>query len=329
MFPSGSVQAESSVLTIVPSKNTEQIEEGLYASRFDGDYGLTDFLNTGGASTDQELAAYLSRTAASGSDLEFAGQPFGCSTITASTEQGEVLFGRNFDWQICQGMVLETHPEDGYASVSTVNLDFIGRQAIAPGDNDILSLAAVYAPLDGMNEEGFAISVNMIQDSDTIDQNTDKPDLTTTAAIRLLLDHASDVPEALDLLSAYDMHASMGMMVHFALADATGKSVAVEYIDNKMIVTETPVLTNFYLAAGEKNGIGTQQSHERFEILTDILRKNDTLDSAGVRDALKAVGKQNFGGTESTEWSIVFHLTDKKAVLYHRENFGTGYSFEL
>ena len=132
--------------------------------------------------------------------------------------------------------------------------------------DEVKTLAALYAPLDGMNEAGLAVSVNMIRDSAAIGQNTDKPDITTTTAIRLLLDQAGNVEEALELLGQYDLHGSMGMMIHFAIADSTGRSVAVEYVDNEMIVTETPVLTNFYLAEGEKQGIGTQQSHERYDI---------------------------------------------------------------
>lgn len=61
-----------------------------------------------------------------------------------------------------------------------------------------------------MNEAGLAVSVNMIQDSATIEQNTNKPDITTTTAIRLLLNKAANVEEALELLRQYDMHASMG-----------------------------------------------------------------------------------------------------------------------
>ena len=38
-----------------------------------------------------------------------------------------------------------------------------------------------------MNEKGLAVSVNMIRDNASINQNTDKPDLTTTTAVRLLL----------------------------------------------------------------------------------------------------------------------------------------------
>ncbi len=169
----------------------------------------------------------------------------------------------------------------------------------------------------------------MIQDGADISQDSDRSDITTTTAIRLLLDKAADVDEAFALLEQYDMHASMGMMVHFALADNSGRSVAVEYIGNEMVVTETPVVTNFYLAEGEKHGIGTEQSHERYEILMGLLEESERMDMAGVRDALDRVSKDNFGEFESTEWSIVFDQANGQAVYYHRENYEKGYAFTI
>lgn len=169
----------------------------------------------------------------------------------------------------------------------------------------------------------------MIQDAATIDQNTDKPDITTTTAVRLLLNKAASVEEALELLGQYDLHASMGMMIHFALADTTGRSVVVEYVDHEMIVTETPVVTNFYLAEGEKNGIGTAQSHERFEMLSQALSEKETMSMEEVRDALDSVSKDNFGEFESTEWSAVFNLNNGTAHYYHRENYGNRYVFQI
>ena len=167
--------------------------------------------------------------------------------------------------------------------------------------------------------------MNMIQDSASISQNTEKPDITTTTAVRLLLDKAADVEEALELLGQYDFHSSMGMMVHLALADAGGRSVAVEYVDNEMIVTETPVVTNFYLAPGEKQGIGTAQSHTRYEILTQALEEHGEMTEIEVRDALDSVSKDNFGEFESTEWSIVMNQETKELIYYHRENYETAY----
>ena len=69
--------------------------------------------------------------------------------------------------------------------------------------------------------------------------------------------------------------------------DADGRSVAVEYVDNEMIVTETPVVTNFYLADGEKQGIGTAQSHTRYEILIQTLGERGAMTETEVRDALE------------------------------------------
>ena len=135
--------------------------------------------------------------------------------------------------------------------------------------------------------------------------------------------------EALELLDRYDMHASIGMMVHLAIADASGNSVVVEYIGNEMVVTETPVVTNFYLAEGDKYGIGTEQSHERYEILMNFLKENRYMSEMEVRDALDRVSKDNFGEFESTEWSIVFCLSDGKAIYYHRENYAQGYVFTI
>lgn len=77
--------------------------------------------------------------------------------------------------------------------------------------DNIQAMIAMYAPLDGMNEKGLAVSVNMIQDGAAVSQNTSKPDITTTTAIRLLLNNAADVNEAIELLDQYDTHSSMGM----------------------------------------------------------------------------------------------------------------------
>lgn len=321
---------------IMPTTETVELEDGFAAIRYDGDYGFEEFLAQGGASSDAEVVGYLAENLLDGLNLgDLLGGIFGCSTIAVRNVSGDALFGRNFDWDGCEAMVVEAHPPDGYASLSTVNMDFIiqstggGVNGIAMEMEQARTLAALYAPLDGMNEAGLAVSVNMIQDSVNIDQNTEKPDITTTAAVRLLLDKAADVGEALELLGQYDMHASMGMMVHFALADTAGCSVVVEYVENEMIVTNTPVVTNFYLAEGEKNGIGTAQSHERYDILMRLLEENANMEAAGVRDALDSVSKDNFGEFESTEWSAVFNLNTREARYYHRENYRKSYVFTL
>lgn len=310
-----------------------ELEDGFSAVSFAGDDWFDVFLEQGGASNDSEVVDFLSGQMPLGeANPVFQTGGFGCSTLTAGSPEGGTLFGRNFDWQNCEALVVRSSPSDSYASVSTVNMDFIrsGYGAdFSQLSDEIRTMIALYAPLDGMNENGLSVSVNMIQDSDLINQDTGKPDLTTTTAIRLLLNKAGSVEEALTLLGQYDMHSSMGMMVHSALADKTGRSVVVEYINNEMIVTDTPVVTNFYLAEGEKQGIGTAQSHTRYEILMERLSKDKTMGMNQVRDALDSVSKDNFGEFESTEWSIVFNLNDGEARYYHRENYEDSYLFTV
>lgn len=322
-------------IVVTPSAEIVELENGFSVVRHDGDDGFDGFLSQGGASSDGEVVSYLAENLLSGFDLgDILGGVFGCSTIASENQSGEKLFGRNFDWQNCEAMIVASYPENGYASLSTVNMDFItqnvsGTVSMALRVDEVKTLAALYAPLDGMNEAGLAVSVNMIQDSAAINQDTGKPNLTTTTAIRLLLNQAANVDEALELLNQYDMHASMGIMVHFALADASGRSVAVEYVDNQMVVTETQVLTNFYLAEGEKQGIGTQQSHERYEILMERLEESETMERPDMRDALDSVSKDNFEEFASTEWSAVFNLSTGEVWYYHRENYETGYRLWL
>lgn len=307
-----------------------ELEDGFSSAQFAGNDGFEDFLASGGASSDGDVIRFLAQRLAA--DLIPGSAPFGCSTLAVQSPEGHALLGRNFDWQSCDALVLTSRPTQGYASISTVNLDFI-RQGGGLGGlleaDEIRVLAALYAPLDGMNEKGLAVSVNMIQDSASIRQDTGKPDLTTTTAVRLLLNQAASVEEAVELLGQYDLHASMGMMVHFALADNGGNSVVVEYIGNEMVVTETPVVTNFYLAEGEKQGVGTGQSHQRYDILTQALADHPTMTMENVRDALDSVSKDNFNEFESTEWSAVFDLETGEAHYYHRENYEDRYTFSI
>ncbi len=336
-IPTNSTDAKDSAPSPAPIEQMLEIsqittlESGFSSASFSGDDGFEAFLAQGGASSDADVTQFLASSLLA--DVSVNGSTFGCSTLAVSGPDGHQLFGRNFDWQSCDALVVTSKPSQGYASISTVNMGFISQAGGSLNQlltqNDVQVMAALYAPLDGMNEKGLAVSVNMIQDAASISQNTDKPDLTTTTAVRLLLNQAASVDEALELLRQYDLHASMGMMIHFALADTTGRAVAVEYINDEMVVTQTPVVTNFYLAEGAKHGIGTQQSHERYDILTQALAEHPTMTMEDVRNAMDSVSKDHFNEFESTEWSAVFDLSAGTAHYYHRENYENRYTFSI
>ena len=135
-----------------------------------------------------------------------------------------------------------------------------------------MALASLFMALDGINEKGLAIAVLDAGDKVVTKQDTPKPDLTTTSAVQYLLKNAANVKEALELLRGIDMNSDPGSAYHLSMADTTGRSVAVEYVDNKMVVTESPFVTNHYLCK-EKFEVGLHESDNRHEKLMEQYQK--------------------------------------------------------
>lgn len=249
-------------------------------------------------------------------------QDFGCSTLTAGN-----IMGRNFDWEGANGsaIIIHTKPQNGYDSYSTSWFYFLGfGQNWKPEGfaNQYMALAAIYVPLDGINEKGLCVADLVNGDNEQTHQKTDKVDLTTSTAIRLLLDHAATVDEAIELLKQYDMNSAIGMSHHIAISDASGRSVVVEYVADEMIVTETPVVTNHYLSAGEKQGVGNEESHARFDKLMEL--RDAVTGTEQMRDTMQTV---SYSGI--TQWSIVYDLEAKAFDFYWQMQFGKPYSFTL
>lgn len=308
-------------------RSITELGPGLYYLEYRGDYGFPAFLERGGAKSDEEVAAYLAEFLSRGFyKYQMAEETGGCSTLAARTKGGEFLFGRNFDWPDTTSLIVKTVPEQGYASISTVNINFLGfGDNFAPENlmEKLFLLAATFVPMDGMNEKGLCVADLMVECPGETHQSTGKPSLTTTTAIRLLLDQAATVEEATALLRRYDLHSSAGMMHHLALADAGGRAVVVEYIDHEMRVTETPVVTNHFLTPGADQGTGSEPSKRRFEILEEQYKKEGgMMNAAQLRDALSRVAQSNcsadFG---KTAWSIVYNQTAGDLSFYHREDF--------
>ena len=324
--------------TFVKAANSiEKLEDGLYSMEFTGDYGFNEFLAQGGAASDNGVADYLTSFLSHGfykNESKVETGSFGCSTIYTQDADGTYYFGRNYDWAECQAMIVHTKPKNGYESFSTCCMDFLGFEDGYAPDGSMMErmqgIAAVYVPLDGMNSEGLVVADLMAGDTEETHQQTGKTPLTTTTAIRLLLDKAANVDEAIRLLRQYDMHSSNKMAHHLSIADATGKSVVVEYVDGEMLVTETKVVTNHYLSNCKKQGVGSEQSHKRYDTLAAV---TSPADAEKVRGLLESVAQKNFpqaaDGYEKTMWSIVYCPEGHCANFYFAEDFTHSYELIL
>lgn len=314
----------------------EKVTDNFYSMDYKADYGLDEFLEQG-ASTDKELAEFVIKKLMKGIPVNIELPDFGCSTFNAQTPDGDYIFGRNFDNPDAVYTIVHTDPKDGYESISMVNLSYIGYGEDYLPDNfkdSILALAAPYIPLDGINEKGLSIGVLQLS-TDVTNQETDKVDITTTSAIRMILDKAATVDEALALLEQYDMHSSANAPYHFQIADAYGNSVTVEYLDNVMYVYKeedsTLVTTNFVLTEGEYFNHGSGQN--RYEIIeAGLEEKNGVVTEEEAMDLLEAASQyvaNGKGSSASTLWSCVYNNTDKTLSLCCNQNYEKVYTYSV
>ena len=312
------------------AQSVKQVGDKMYTMTYEGDYGLDEFLEQGGASSSNEIAKFVCDHLFYGlvTPPDVQSNEFGCSFITVKDENGNVLTGRNFDWPDCKSpiAIIHTYPEKGYASVSTACIFFLGF-----GDDwkpkemaDKMGLiAAVYAPLDGMNEKGLVISDLVAGDHMKTEQNTGRTNLTTTSSIRVLLDKAANVEEALKLLETVDMHSDIDYSHHLAISDATGRSVVVEWVDNKMLVVESPICTNHYLAESRMKdySLYSEDSHRRYDCMKQMRDSLETMNSHDVVESIHRVASK-----EMTRWSVMFDSKALTATYYQYSDFNKPYS---
>ena len=135
--------------------------------------------------------------------------------------------------------------------------------------------------------------------------------------------------EALEVLKGIDMHSDIGSAHHYAMADATGRGVVVEYIDNKMVVTESPEVANHYLCE-EKHNVGLKEGDDRYDRLCE--RYNQTggvMSEKQLTDAIADVSQTEREGFLGTAWTMVMNLKNPSVTYYSRRHFDKPIQFEL
>ena len=174
-------------------------------------------------------------------------------------------------------VLIRTAPKGGYVSIGLADAGWVGYGIGSLGDgvSDIsMAVGLPYLIMDGMNEKGLAVSVFYL-DGEPARQNTGKPKIMTTVAMR-------PMPDA---------------NFHFLISDASGRSVVLEYCGNKMSVLDEHYVTNFYLDPSME-GLG--HGKDRYEILKSVLAfKKDVLSEKEAMSLLEMV---------SGRWSITSQI---------------------
>lgn len=345
-------------------KNEKNRSAPVYYMEVSGGYYFDDFLEQGGASSDDELIKFVTDKLTKGL-LPITIEPsrFGCSAFTCTGEDGDKYFARNYDFTTTPGMIVRTNPGKGrYASISSVDLKFIGLKDGVNLDDitqKLICLAAPYVPVDGINEAGVACGILVSyqgagNECISTNQQTDKPDITSSTMIRMILDYAGSVEEAVALVEKYDLHDSANSSFHYIVADSTGKSAILEWVyatdetDTDGTKRELKVIYNDDDAA-----LGEAEAADKFQYVTNFIAcpgyylEGDDVKSLDryttIRKRINGSGKNTEGiiseenalklmrrvggriwyGENSaiTVWSALYNLTDKSVIWVSNEEF--------
>ncbi|MBQ9902743.1 MAG: linear amide C-N hydrolase [Clostridia bacterium] len=289
----------------------ERIDDGIYKITYSQDYKLDKALKAN-IRTEDEFLKFVSDNFYFGIPVKANQDYVACSTFLTENPGGGYIAGRNFDYSETDLLTVYTKPDKGYASIGMVPLGSVnigikdGIQAESTMGK-FLMLAAPYLCVDGMNEKGLMVAV-LDLNPPSIRQDTGKPKINTMIAVRMLLDRAANVEEAIHMLEQYDFNSMSRMAQHIYLADAQGGSAVVEWrftnewgqkngFERK--ITRSPVCTNFWLCDGETEG-----KCNRFDTLTKRLTEKP------VNTPEDAMQNLDAASVSWTQWSCVYQLSD-------------------
>ena len=344
-------------------RNDAHLDGSVYTMQVKGDFYLDDFVKQGGVSSDNDLIQFITNHLTHGLvDLNIDSPEIGCSSFTAETADGDHLFARNYDFSKTNTCLVFTEKNPGrHASISTTDLQFLGIDGDKGLDtlaDKVIAMAAAYIPLDGINDAGVSCGIYMTYQGGektlATNQDTDKPDFTSTTLLRLILDYADTVDEAVEIAEAYDLHDSAGTSYHYMVADASGKSAILEWVgatdasDNdstarqlKVIwndsddqigkresVSDKQVITNFVLQPGyyADSPAEERKGYDRYEQLWSELEAVNGVvaDEKEAMDILATVGRRTWKNDDKngcTVHSAIYNMTDRSVLWVPNENY--------
>ena len=349
-YPAAAITTPEQADTINSLKRLN--EEGtFYQMDYTADYDLDGLLEADVANLEGLMGWVQSTLLSADAKAAKGNMGSGCSAFAGINADGELIFARNYDYvQNAQNILVHCNPKDGYESASLAAGGWLYTNdadgnfvTLDDGKTDLSMLvAAPYLLMDGMNEKGVVMCVLTLDGSGTVQNEPGRHSIQTTTAMRLVLDRAASVPEAIELLKQYNMKASISVKnFHFFIADAAGNYGIIEYSPegemrysanergdccNLLSAPEADFdqrfVTNFYclFPSAEYRFDDGQHGLDRYEVLQREME--NARGHFTEEEAMTVLGEvyQDFGATATheTQWSVVYNPTKMTAKICPR-----------
>ncbi|HVE30862.1 MAG TPA: carcinine hydrolase/isopenicillin-N N-acyltransferase family protein [Mycobacteriales bacterium] len=256
-------------------------------------------------------------------------KPFGCTVFLAGDPARPVL-GRNFDWDPNPALILHTNPPGGTATTSVVDISYLGYDRAHLADLDTPAgrralLRAPLLPFDGMNEHGLAVGM-AAEETAVATRRPGRALVGSVRIMRLVLEHARTVRQAVAVLGAYDLDFNGGPPLHYFVADATGASAIVEFVGGRFTVIprgDQPwqVMVNFQQATSTE---ASRRADRRWRTATARLAA-----ARGRLDPRQVLGLLADVRQGHTQWSVAYDLKGRRAYVVVDQDYRTVRQFQV
>lgn len=253
----------------------------------------------------------------------FNAEIFACTTFCLKNN-GEVLFGKNYDWMIGDGMIF-------------VNKRGIEKSAMVSGNETAARWVSKYGnvtfnqygkdnPSGGMNEAGLVVELMWLDDTEY--PKTDaRPVIDVLEWIQYQLDISANVEEVVK--NAEAVRIASPVKLHYLVNDKAGNSATIEFLNGNTVAHTGEKLAVSTLAndtyekslnysktvAPEK--AKTESSFDRFIRAADKTKKfadKPKTEAESVNYAFEILS--NVAQKKTTQWSIVYD--QKRAKIHFR-----------
>ena len=280
---------------------------------------------------------------------------FNCTSFQAAKANGDGFwYGRNYDYFKNPTMVTVSRPKKGYASIAVSDMSHFGYsldKLPVKFASKVNCLAAIYAPVDGINEKGLCTSI-MALPKQAAQQDSGNHKVGTSVIMRIWLDRCATVQEALDLLSTLDVchDTAVGSGYHYMVADASGDCAVVEFDKEdgwktmivrkgegaKSMLVTNHLLSEKYYTTEPDPAVGNPHSKSwwRYETAGAYLAEHDgTLTLEEAQECLALVHWKDLlwetGIVEDTQYSNVYDQSAITLALRNWNDYETTKVFTL
>ena len=351
---------------IATIRSLESVEgnEYLYKMDYKASYDLDDVISKD-IDSNAELLQYIVGKIGKGIPIKMKSAQvadengelatFSCTSFQAGKSDGNGFwYGRNYDYFKNPTLVTVSRPKKGYSSIAVSDMSHFGyslEKLPTSLKDKVSSLAAIYTPLDGVNEKGLCTSIMAVPKM-AAQQESGKHKVGTTIIMRLWLDRCATVQEALDLAASLDIRhdAVVGSGYHYMIADANGDCAVLEFdredgwkslvvrkgADDKYMLVTNHLLSEKYYSAEPDMSVGNIHSKSwwRYETVDNYLsERNGTLTLDEAMEILGMVHWKDLlwetGTVEDTQYTCVYDQTNLTLDLRNWNDYDKVLHFEL